>query len=392
MFPSTKTFTNRTYIFAHKGIKASSDKVGLLMASEGSAKDNFGQFQTSTVSQIVSRILSNNSFDVAYQSSLISGYPEVVAYRYSSGVLSVFVDGTKIDAFSGSPAEASLTALMLNAGGSPASPANAFEGTVYGGAIYDAALSDFDVAAASTSMLSRIAARSVSTAAKFVYLAEGDSNTAGSGDSVGGYTVRANCLLTHPVVYSNRAVPGAILGSPGDAAESNTLYGRLAGDIAKIQAYQAAGYKVIVSTMIGTNNATGITTQAEAEAYYTSWMSWVQSIRAAGARVIVCPQIPTDQSGTAAYDRTSVTIGASATAGALAGNSYDGLRKYIRALIARDTANWDDYANIASGSLEDFSLTYFTDEAIDVHLNPAGHASAAVLLSEALQRVITAWV
>lgn len=392
MFPATKALTSRTYIFAHRGVKASATKLGLLMGGRGAAPDSFGQNQNLSESQVVSYITRNNFGAASRNDTLTSGHPEVVAYRFSAGVWTLFVNGLKVEAFTASHADASLTALLFNAGGSPASPANAYEGTAYGAAIYDSALSDVDVAAASVSMLQRYAARSLATAPKFVYLAEGDSNTAGTGDIVGGYAYRANATLANPVIPANRAVAGAVLGTSGDAAESNSLYGRLAGDISKIQAYQAAGYKVIVSTMIGTNDAPSITTQAQAEEWYGRWMSWVAAVRASGARVIVCSQIPTDQASALAYDRTPVTIGASATAGALAGNSYNGLRRYIRALIARDTANWDDYANIASGNLEDFSLTYYTDEVLDVHLNPAGHAAAAGPLSAALQRVITAWV
>lgn len=283
-----------------------------------------------------------------------------------------YINGVQIFEGGGARDFDAFTDLTFNSTTKP------FYGSTSSQCFWRSALTAAQVETVSSTLSSRLVAKGLSLATfNTILIAEGDSITNGSGDgNYGGFAKRASELLTTRLQCINNSVNGSTL----DAATS--LTGRQAALETLIGDLTTDGFSVIIPLLIGTNDAGNITTQGEAETYYTDLIAYIADLQAAGAQVIIGSQVPVDDSPTAdAYDRTTVVISGSiipATDG-----SYDGLRDYIRALLIADDTVYDGLADYGGNAAFDvYSGTYFADGA---HPNSAGHYIMAGILQTAIE-------
>lgn len=351
------------------------------LAAPGAAAGNAGSVgtTTSTVAGQVVHSTKWNGFSAESPSMKLLRLGAVTtAIVYTGAAIRTYVNGVHVEE------EATTSGGMTTAlgrigllGSVPASgiPALISSGQVAGVTMWSRALSASEIAAASAVAGTRAAAHALPLRTLTrVLIAEGDSISAGSGDTSpgNGYVSRAYELMTPPLpTFENRAVPGSGLSGSG-----NTLLARQAGLVARISELVATGITPVVTVMIGVNNAASLTTQAGVDSYVAILRSYIAALQAAGARVVVGTPLPAQGvSVPAGYDSGAMTV----TGGPLSGQTFDGGRRYYSALLRHHAAG-DGYWLADSDAVTAWATSaaaqaagYYTGPDY-VHPNTAGHA------------------
>lgn len=199
-----------------------------------------------------------------------------------------------------------------------------------------------------------------------LYIAEGDSITAGSGasDATNGYAKLLGTNYTPYLQGIDYGVPNSNLYGNVTASLNLNDTTRQATLITKIQEVVATGRRPIVSVFIGANDGNSFLTTPTT--YYNALKAYWAAIRAAGAKLVVCTVIPNN-------------LWAAPTETA---------RLALNAQIRADTTLWDALADFAlNANFLAYSGTYYADT---THPNDTGHASLATTLKSAVDTVWTA--
>lgn len=183
-----------------------------------------------------------------------------------------------------------------------------------------------------------------------VYLAEGDSITAGRNASPtnAGYAYLIGREFDPFLSGLNFGVDGSTLTTLESSARYNAA-------IAAIQRGVAAGKTVLMSVLIGTNDASSIATTTAADAWYARLVAYWSAMRLAGARIIAATCLPRNDG---AWNET--------------------VRAHLNGLIRGDPTKYDalvDYA--ADAALGTWSEAYWGD---NLHPSTAGHVAMKNLL------------
>lgn len=349
----------------------------------------------------------------------------------SAGVqtgVDVYMNGMLIENFDGSAVNVgtqSSTALAvfnsLATVTQTASGGTAFSliADMSGGKVYSTDLTAAQVANSYANAAARATAKGLSMAAiTSVVMPTGDSITYGLSDTgPWGFINRALSGVTNG---AGNSIPVAMQAKSGEnlAQYVTRMNATIAssgyvGGLQQCANLVAAGVRVIVTVMIGTNDDSNLTSQANVEAFYAGsylgsgnclknvYAAW----RAAGAKVVALTLLPNNrgfvfESGTGAVSGTpgsgtgTIATTTISTAAGLAGQTFSGWRAYLNALIKSDASVYDAVCDVASES--HFAGIYPNInggvpagvEADTVHPNPLGNAYVAVPLNATLVSLI----
>ncbi len=317
-----------------------------------------------------------------------------------AGKMTCYINGVPFETLAYTTTIANVTALLFNA---------YFNGTsavqftlladLSSHTFWGAALTAAQVASAYQVHLARATAKGLTLqVTKNVIYPCGDSRSRTSLDGTTGSTFhrRAASLLTGTTRVQIESE--AIDGSPFSA-----MLARLTADTARIQAYQAAGIRVISTVLIGTNDdgpspgagGAALTSQAAVDDYYLNKLiPYYASLRALGVKVIACTEICNGRAPN--YDGTATGVITATTAnafGSLAGNTYASWRYYLNALLmqhAADTTLYDAIADLANASgFGTYAVTNTNGQMGDVvHPNALGHSKLAAVVAPLMQALL----
>ena len=276
-------------------------------------------------------------------------------YR-ASGEGSLWVNGCKLAV--SSAAAATITARYFDFC-IYSSTADMLLGEIAASQFWDRALSDSEVLA----LFALNKARAGVAGGGFTdfgsaYIAEGDSITYGYGinPASAGYAFTIGREFSPFLQGLNFGVTGSMLST----LEANPRYAAALAAIARIV---AAGKRPIMSVVIGTNDASGLTSNALADAWAARLFAYFDAMRAAGAKVIA----------TTTLDRQS--------------GWNQSVRSYLNDLIRAGSSHYDALADLAAdASVGAWGATYYVDA---THPSIAGHAVIKGLIKTAIQ---TVWV
>jgi lysophospholipase L1-like esterase len=231
-----------------------------------------------------------------------------------------------------------------------------FQGNFASCVVYESELTDAAMKSEITRAKSRVALLGQTVQVlKNIYVAEGDSITAGSGstNSIAGYAMLVGAGFSpylQGISYGvvNSTLVGAL-----------SLQNRQATVVAKIAEIVASGRRPIVSVNIGANDIASIT--ADAATWYANLWAYWAALRSAGAKVCASTILP----------QQSLT-GPQETA-----------RLAMNTTIRSDSSKWDALADFASDAafVGGWSSTYFADSA---HPKDAGHTAMAAVVVAAI--------
>lgn len=212
-----------------------------------------------------------------------------VAANTANTISDLYINGFRVYRSYGNISLASFVNLYLMGSNN-----TNFKNDLYfsGVTVWNTALSDSDVYNASNILIERMRLKNMflqqSLTDTFFYLCEGDSITAVlQGNTLYSTVYRAN--YTPQLFGFVAAVNGSVLGAPGDAEPTNSVWARQARVIASINNAFAKGYtRVVFSILIGANDIKNWTTTGLIDTYYASLCSYCDSIKATGAKLIMC--------------------------------------------------------------------------------------------------------
>lgn len=335
---------------------------------------------TGSNGQVFDMLAGNAGASTTKQIKVADSGQHVYVLRFAASVASLFVDGVLVESDGLTAAINSIKSLtLLGSAQTPTLARYMLAGQIGGVSVWPTALSDADIATVTAKLKLRATAKSIAMAVpKYIVYFEGDSITYGSGDSLlGGLASRGHSLLTVPHgLYRNDAIAGATLrGANG----SNSLQGRQASTIANIQRFVAAGITPIVPVLIGANDS-AMYTQAAAESYFADLNTYLAALKAEGAKVVIGTILPINNANTG-FDRDPITI----SGGSFDGQSFNGLRNYIRAMILANSAAYDGIADYCgTAEFASYNATYYNDV---VHPNNLGHSILAPVMTSAVQSI-----
>lgn len=232
-----------------------------------------------------------------------------------------------------------------------------FQGDLASCVVYESELTDANMKVEIARAKSRVALLGQTVPQlKNIYVAEGDSITAGSGstNSIAGYAMLVGAGF-NPYLQgiSYGVVNSTLVGAL-------SLQNRQSTVVAKIAEIVASGRRAIVSVNIGANDVAGSITNAPAT-YYSDLCAYWSALRAAGAYVCASTILP-QQSLTAPVEAARIAM---------------------NALIRGDASKWDALADFANDAafVGGWSSTYFADSA---HPKDAGHSAMAAVVIAAI--------
>ena len=233
---------------------------------------------------------------------------------------------------------------------------NGFQGNLGSCVLYESELTDADMKVEIARAKSRVALLGETVQVlKNIYVAEGDSITAGSGstNSIAGYAMLVGAGFSpylQGISYGvvNSTLTGAL-----------SLQNRQATVVAKIAEIVASGRRPIVSVNIGANDIAAIT--ADAATWYANLWAYWAALRTAGAYVCASTILP-QQSLTAPQETARLAMNTS---------------------IRGDSSKWDALADFANDAafVGGWSSTYFADTA---HPKDAGHTAMSAVVIAAI--------
>jgi len=280
----------------------------------------------------------------------------VMTYVYrASGESAMWVNGCKVAVATSTAAAivARYVDLLFFSSNS-----DALLGGLGSAAWYDSALSDANVALLASAMMARGAAYGSFSDFGTLYIAEGDSITFGrtASPTSAGYAYLIGRRFDPFLQGLNFGVDGSTLGNLESAA-------RFDAAIATIARGVAAGKVVVMSVLIGTNDASVITTNGQADAWYARLVAYWAAMRTAGAKVIASTCVPRNDAGW-----------------------NESVRTYLNGLIRGNPSAYDGLADYAASALDPWSGTYWADT---THPNNTGH----ILMADILEPEISAfWI
>lgn len=373
-FAAAQNLSSWSYIVAIDAQKAAGASAFFAVHTDSAVIRHLQSWGIEMGGALTSGLLHSNGNRINY-ACRIAGMGQITlgAVYVAGGALTLYVNGIKVttdaDVDSAMMQQVAVRSIISGA----ASAIGGINGLRSGEGVWASAITDAQMSAAHSALAARVAARGLAVRALgAVYFGEGDSITAGVS-----WPDFAAGQMAAPMVGRNTAVSGATLHGA-----SNSLDQRAAGDDALIAGYKAAGLRVIMPVLIGTNDGAVITSQALAETYYADLKTYWAARRAAGAEVLASTLIPF--STPAVYDATPITI----SGGPLGGQTFAGTRGYINALIRLDPSAYDGLIDFAADPrFASWSATYYNDGA---HPNAAGKTAMAAIASAAMSARVAA--
>lgn len=192
---------------------------------------------------------------------------------------------------------------------------------------------------------------------KSFYIAAGDSITLGGGITTpSGWTLQLGAYFSPYLQGANCGIGGATIATLNVAANKNLV-------LAQITAALARSRRPIVTVLLGTNDHPA--TNALADTFLASLLSYYADMRAAGAKVVACTAIATNQ-----------------------GLPWDsGVRDYFNTQLRLATSGYDALCDFAAdANLNVWSSTYWAD---NLHPNAVGYSEMAPIAAAAVNSV---WV
>lgn len=168
-------------------------------------------------------------------------------------------------------------------------------GKFSGFTLWRSKLNDADTLSAANLMKERMRLKNhFVDSSPYYYISEGDSIT----QVLGSYQRLLRDDFTPQLMGSSPAEGGAVLGTLGDVLPANSLFARQSWVNQSITDARAAGRKVVMTVLIGTNDMTTImNNSSNTITYYNRLCSYVATARSLGAKVAMCTILDINHSG-----------------------------------------------------------------------------------------------